>query len=186
MEDRFTRNLIKHFRKSRSQRALQVLMVNHQAAISFAASYLPNNIMDYEDKCQFGNEILIKAIEKGGFDLRKKIKFNTYLINMVRLRIIDEIRKIRKRKDGKYRVKVDLHENHSITSPDLSYEDKEQMDIMVQQIQKLPRTEQIIMGCLMQGMSQAEIAEQTNVTQGRISQIVSAATNKIKENVKNY
>ena len=186
MEDKFTRNLIKLFRKSRSQNALQVLMVNHQAAIRFAASFNPDNIMDFDDKIQFGNEVLIKLINPGGFDLRRKVKFNNYLINLIKLRTIDEIRKIRRKKNGKIRVKVDLQEHHSTVQPDFSFEEREQLEILVKEIQNLPRNQQIIMGCLFHGMSQTEIAKQCGVTVSMISQIVSASKKKIRENIKNY
>lgn len=178
MKDENTRMLIKLYRKTRSPKALNILVKAHQPAIILAAGSSPNNYIEFEDKVQIGNEILLKTVSVNGFDLRYKIKFNTYLISLVKQRILDKIR-IEMRKPA-----LLLEEAHYVTEPENNdFELKEQIQVLTKQIQKLPRTEQIVMGCLMQGMTQRAIARQCQVSETRISQIVNEAKRKIKKNI---
>ena len=187
MEEAKTRALIRLFRKTRSQKALQVLVVNHQAAIKLAASYIPDKPFDMSDKQQMGSMILMKAVSKGGFDLRRKNRFVSYLIPMVQRRIIDEVRKYYKKHKGEILRQVSFDESYMAAvgeDPTHSYEIEEQKNMIIEQIQRLPRTEQIIMGCIMNGMKQKDIAKQAGVSDTRISQIVNGCIKKIQQNVK--
>ena len=181
MDDKFTRILIKHYRKSKSRLARQVLIHNHQGAVKHAAAYGPVNILSYEDKVQIGEIVLISVIETGGFDLRFKMKFNTFLISKIKHRIIDEIRKLMKRHKGELIKSVELDPKME-TSENLSekIEQKDLKDKLILEIQRLPRTKQIIMACILNGIAQSEIAEQLDVSQALISQIV----NKCKETLR--
>ena len=180
MEDNHTRQLIKLYRRTGSSKALDVLVRNHQNALILAATSAPNNIMQFDDKVQHGNIILMKLIRKGGFDLRHKVKFNTFLIQTVKFRVIDEIRKLMRALPDR-----SVNDYDSTSSEDIvrSVEEAEMKQNLVNAIQDLPRTEQIIMGCMYLGMSQIEIAAQCGVTPGRITQIVNTSKKKLKKNL---
>lgn len=181
MEDQNTRALIKLYRRTKSPVALDVLVRNHQAALKLCANDTPHNIMAFDDKIQFGNLILLKLIS-GKFDLRHKIKFNTFLINHTKFRILDEIRKLQRRSAASLddTRSVEHHENLYET-----FENKELREQLVQEIQKLPRTEQIVMGCLLEGFNQTQIADQAGVTASRISQIVNKSIKTLRVNLSN-
>lgn len=160
-----------------------MLTVNHQPALKLAATRTPNNIIAFEDKLQIGNEILLKLI-KHAFDLRRKIRFVTYLINTVQFRIIDAIRRMRRRTNGEYRKELELDETRIPTGAvENDIETKQALEVLENEIANLPRTEQIVMACIHQGMTQAQIAEQCGVSTGRISQIYKSGLHKLRENL---
>lgn len=174
MKEIYTRKLIKHFRKSRSQKALQVLVMNHQAAIRLAASYSMDYPFDLPDKIQMGNEVLLKSVEKE-FDLRFKQRFVTYLIPKIKNYIIDEVRRYHKIHKGELIKQVQLAEHYAAEEPTEFIELNEEKERLITEIQKLTYNQQIVMGCLLQGMKMKEIADQSGVTVSRISQIAGKA-----------
>ena len=164
------------YRRTGSVKARDILIKNHQNALYLAAMKTPANIMSMDDKMQFANILLLKLISKGGFDCRRRVKFNNFLIARVNQRIIDEIRK-HGRKKG---YPIGERQLKSEDNPIENYEEREVKELLVTNIQRLPRDEQVIMACLLNGMSQTEIAEQSGVSKSRISQIVNEARRKLK------
>lgn len=161
-------------------KAKNILITNHQSSLFYVAGSLPNNIMDRHDKVQFGNIILIQLIESGGFSTRRKIKFNNYLIRIVKFRLIDEIRKLLKGLPNYSITNDNIRNKHTDENIEESFEQTELKENLITAIQKLPRTEQIIMGCKLNGMSHNEIASQCGASAGRISQIVNKAKKTLK------
>lgn len=185
MEDFRTKLLIKHYRKTGSPKAKKILVRNHQAALKVAAGVTPDNILTFEDKIQYGNILLLELISKD-FNLRRKIKFNTYLITYVKQRIIDEIRRLNKRHKGEIIRHCELTEGNvdkSVESPSEFVENKDLLAKLEVEIARLPYTEQVVMGCIHQGMKMKDIAEQSGVSISRISQIVNVSRKKLKNSL---
>lgn len=179
MEDKFTRKLIKLYRRTGSLKAREILVNNHQNALYLAAKSTPNNIFSIGDKVQMGNLFLIELISNK-YDLRRKMKFNSYLITYAKHRIIDEMRRYSGMHKGKMIRSEEVYDNISVNSAEESIENKELLKKLEESIAELPYTEQVIMGCLHQGMKITEIAKQAGCTVSYISQIVNKAKKKLK------
>jgi len=170
LKDSNTRELIKLYKKTKSKKALDVLIINFQPLLSKISGSLPNNVIDYNDKISFMNEMLVKLLSE--YDLRYKIKVVTYLYQKLRFRLIDEIRK-----NEKYKLGM-LHEN-------IAYDEGAKIDddvkqLLYKRIAELPRTEQIITGCILVGTKVKDIAEQTGVTEQMIYNYYNKAKEKLK------
>lgn len=175
MTDEHTRKLIKLYRKTKSRTALEVLLRNHQAAIYKVSSELPHNFIDMDEKLQLGRILIQEAIHK--FDLRRKTKFNTYLMTFLKHRLLDEIRKRVRRSAG------ELHDNIG-QDPDTTFEDEEIKELLHQKIAELPYNERIVILLEMEGMKLVEIAKQAGVTVSRISQLRTKALFTLKKKMR--
>jgi RNA polymerase sigma factor (sigma-70 family) len=164
MIDINTKKLIRHYRRTKSRLALEILVRNHIPLIHKAIKDLPKNVIQYDDQISIANDILLKSIHKD-FDLRRKIKFTTYLMNIIKFRVIDEIRRIKINRN--YAPEFLEHNSTSDVSEEI--EKKELKDKLISAIPKLPSTQQIIFGCKLQGMKNKEIAAQAMVSQSLIS-----------------
>lgn len=187
MDDINTRKLIELYRRTKSKRALEVLIINHQKALSIAIKDLPKNIINTEDLFGYANDFLILAIQKK-FDLRKKIKFISYLITATRFYCIDKIRAETRSVtvDGSSKRKMLFHssfdEEYMEKHDDFydNFEKKELSDILIDKIQELPRNEQVVFGCLLQGITISELAKQVGCSVSRISQLYTKGLKKLK------
>lgn len=187
MNDVNTRKLIELYRKTDSRKAFEILIINHQNALKLAIKDLPNNVLNREDLFSYANDFLIMAIQKK-FNLKKKTKFVTYLINTAKFYCIDKIRSSsfiavdKKTNERKMVFNESFDEAYMERQEDFNdiFEQKELLDIMIEKIQKLPRNEKIILGCVMQGIKLTEIAKQVECSVSRISQLYNKGLKKLK------
>lgn len=199
MTDDNTRKLIKLYRKTRSAKALHVLVVNYQSAIYKICYEIKDSTFSMNEKVSIGNNFLIHAIENE-FNLKQnKMKFLSFLYNRIPFRIIDEKRKVLCKRKLRYnesasyinpQVNIDDQEIFDNTVADNSVlfvekmENKELLDMVVFEIAKLPELQRVVMGCIYYGMSQKEISKQLNLTGGRIAQIKKMASNTLYNNLR--
>lgn len=175
MLDSNTRKLIKLYRSTGSKKALEVLLLNHQNSIHFSINKTPRILerFEREDLISFGNDILLKAIDE--FDLRRKIKFNTYFIQILKFRFIDELRKLKTTIEYE-----DYFDEPQQEENPFSFEDEELKILLIDSISTLPRTQQIVMGMIYQGTKHKDIAQQCGVSSSRISIIYQSALKNLK------
>jgi RNA polymerase sigma factor (sigma-70 family) len=183
MTDYNTRKLILLYKKTKSPRALEVLMKNHRGAIYQTTSkfYLPT-----VDLNSLGEDVLFKAIQD--FNPKEKLKFVTYFIKTLKFRLIDEYRKYKRTQGLEISVNQESDDETYSMYDNLPSEDnvldqvehKELSDLLVLCIQKLPRTEQIVMGYIYMGGKQSELSLQLDLTSARVSQIYKSALTKLK------
>ena len=159
-------------------------------------------ILDARDYFQFGFEGLNEAIDR--FDPDYGTKFETYAIQRIRGKIIDELRKIQ---TIPRRIKTDdkqefINNKMSLTSsygkdseymlqevipsaseiPDEIFEKEEQKELLYQAIKQMNERDRLILSLYYYDhLGYKEIAEVLNITVSRISQIHS----RIIENLKN-
>lgn len=160
--------------KTGSKKALDVLINNHQQGLHYAIQNIPRNLIDYDFQFSIANTVLLNCINFD-FDVENKIKFNTYLINIVKFRVIDEIRK---EKNNVNIENVSTADSFNLIN---SFEDNEMKEILYDSIPKLERTLQIIIGCKLQGISNKEIANQTDVSECFISILYKKALLDLKQ-----
>ncbi|MBK8946409.1 MAG: sigma-70 family RNA polymerase sigma factor [Ignavibacteriae bacterium] len=126
---------------------------------------IPKNLTDYDSQFSIANTVLLSSINYD-FNFHSKIKFTTYCIWLIRFRIIDVIRKVK--------INYEYSDEINFTSENIEFfdemENNEIYKMMIDLIPKLGRTQQIIMGCKLQGMSNKFIAKSADVSEGLISQ----------------
>lgn len=158
------------------------------------------DVVDEQDFFQFGIEGLSEAIDR--FDPNYGTKFETYAIQRIRGKIIDEIRKLQIKPrvnsygDTEYIKNVSLsHEvegaevyslNETIPSdvelPDESLQKKEQKEILINAIEALEeRDRQLIALYYYENLNYKEIAELLGITVSRVSQVHSRILKELKE-----
>jgi RNA polymerase sigma factor for flagellar operon FliA len=158
------------------------------------------DVVDEQDFFQFGIEGLSEAIDR--FDPNYGTKFETYAIQRIRGKIIDEIRKLQIKPrvnsygDTEYIKNVSLsHEvegaevyslNETIPSdvelPDESLQKKEQKEILINAIGALEeRDRQLIALYYYENLNYKEIAELLGITVSRVSQVHSRILKELKE-----
>ena len=173
MKDSNTRKLISLVRKTGSKKALDVLVNNHQQSLHYAIQNIPNNLIDYDSQFSIANTVLLNCINFD-FDVDNNIKFNTYLINIVKFRVIDEIRK---EMNSVNIENVSTADNFDLLN---SFDDNELKDKLYDSNPKLERTLQTIIGCKLQGMSNSYIAESAGVSEVLISQYYRSGLTQLK------
>jgi RNA polymerase sigma factor (sigma-70 family) len=169
MDDKNTRKLIKLYRRTKSQKALSVLMINYDRALKKACQR--KSIIEFDERYSIAQDFLLEAIKKE-FDMRRKNKFLTYLLRFIPLRIIDEERK-------RYR-RIELP-SADPGDPGDGIEQIELNEALISAIKKLPHDQKVISGCLFYGMSQADIVNQTGYSPAHISKIFKTAKEKLKK-----
>lgn len=158
------------------------------------------DIMDEKDFYQFGIEGLSEAIER--FDPDYGTKFETYAIQRIRGKIIDELRKIqiKPRKTGENDV---TYKNLSLSSaveedggyllvetipsdaetPDDSIKKNEEKEILLELLKKLNERDRLIITLYYyESLNYKEIAEVLNITVSRVSQIHTKILDQLKKN----
>ena len=160
------------------------------------------DIMDEKDFYQFGIEGLSEAIER--FDPDYGTKFETYAIQRIRGKIIDELRKIqiKPRKTGENDV---VYKNLSLSTgvddeggyllletipsdaetPDETVKKGEEKEILFALLKKLNERDRLIITLYYyESLNYKEIAEVLNITVSRVSQIHTKILQQLKNNFK--
>jgi RNA polymerase sigma factor (sigma-70 family) len=198
MTDENTRKLVSLYRRTGSKKAFDVLLINYRDACYLIANNYYNSKFTLQSRDDlFSNvfDFLILMIERK-FDLRKNnMKFLTYLMQYGSLHLVDKDRSFTKfnnfsKTKTTFRFDVDEKGNtvEPISTLDIQKE-IEQIDLkekMEKAIIDLPRTEQVVMACILQGMSLSEIAKQADVSVSRISQIKKAAEAKLRNKLEKF
>jgi len=160
-------------------------------------------IMDNEDFFQFGVEGLSEAIDR--YNPEYGTKFETYAIQRIRGKIIDELRKIQIKpramaNDNSEPVyhnvslnqTVDQEEGYLLSetipnedeSPEHSAEINEEKELLIKAIKKLPEKSRLVITLYyFEDLTYKEIAKVLNITVSRVSQIHSQVVKILKENL---
>jgi len=149
------------------------------------------DILDDRDYFQFGVEGLSEAIDR--FDPNYGTKFETYAIKRIRGKIIDELRKLQKKRSfssggetvysyvsNDRMVIGDDDNNYSLVdlipsdydSPSEEIEKNEAVELLTAAIKLLPERDRVILGLYYyEHLNYQEIAEILKITVSRISQV---------------
>ncbi len=160
--------------------------------------FIAQAVVDEDDYFQFGIEGLSEAIER--FDPEYGTKFETYAIQRIRGKIIDELRKLQaKAMIGKGR-KIKAH-SVSLTEqydgdegyqlyeilpnkeqlPEETLAQNEQRDNIMLALKELPERDRLIISLYYyEDLNYKEIAEILNITVSRVSQIHSRVIKELK------
>lgn len=198
------------YKEAPSAEVKKQIMVNYTNLVHYVihhSKFINLNIVDERDYFQFGIEGLSEAIDR--FDPDYGTKFETYAIQRIRGKIIDELRKlqIKPRAIGKenenivYRNvsldnPIDNEEGYSLNEiipssealPDEVIHQREQKNILMDTILALSERDRLIITLYYyENLNYNEIAEILNITISRVSQIHSKIIKELKDKLKkNY
>ncbi len=165
------------------------------------SKFVSLEILDDRDYFQFGVEGLSEAIDR--FDPQYGTKFETYAIQRIRGKIIDELRKlqIKPRSNAQDSEQVNFYSNVSLTSsvddedgyllyeiipgsseiPDQSTEKNQVKEILVDAIKQLDERDRLIITLYYyEDLNYKEIAKVLNITVSRVSQVHSRIIDMLK------
>lgn len=198
------------FKNSSSTNLKQQIMLNYTNLVHYVIyqfRFVNHDVLEENDYFQFGVEGLSEAIDR--FDPQYGTKFETYAIQRIRGKILDEIRKIQ----NKTKYKSEFYEGHlryknvSINNsvnkddvyqlyetiedkspiPDGELEKKEQKELLKQCIRELDERKRLILSLYYyEDLNYQEIAEVLNVSVSRISQIHSEIIKKLKTKLESF
>mgnify|MGYP001102788943 CR=1 FL=1 len=180
------------------------IMVNYTKLVHYVihnSKFAHLNIVDERDFFQYGIEGLSEAIDR--FDPDYGTKFETYAIQRIRGKIIDELRKIQIKPRNNYNNENEVYyKNVSLTNPvdndegymlyevipdeneqpDEVVHKDEQKDILVDLIKKLNERDRLVITLYYyENLNYKEIAEVLGITVSRVSQIHSKIVKELKE-----
>ena len=198
------------FKTSPSTNLKQQIMINYTNLVHYVIyqfRFINHDVLEENDYFQFGVEGLSEAIDR--FDPQYGTKFETYAIQRIRGKILDEIRKIQ----NKTKYKSEYYEghlhyknvsmNHSINKDDVyqlyeTIEDKspipdeeveklEQKELLKQCIRELDERKRMILSLYYyEGLNYQDIAEVLNVSVSRVSQIHTEIIKKLKTKLESF
>ena len=199
-----TAELWSEFKSAPSVDLKKQIILNYVKLVHYVihhSKFVMHEILDERDYFQFGIEGLSEAIDR--FDPDYGTKFETYAIQRIRGKIIDELRKIqvknKKPKDDQQTVQY--YSNLSLTSPvddDDGYmlyevipeeteipseytERNEEREILAEAIKELnERDRMIITLYYYEDLTYKEIAKLLDITVSRVSQVHSRIINMLK------
>jgi len=163
------------------------------------SKFINYDIFDDKDYFQFGIEGLNEAIDR--FDPDYGTKFETYALQRIRGKILDEIRKVQ----SKYRILTNsnimgtnLSLNQSVSGednymlyevlpdetteePDETVEHGEEIDLLVEALESLEERDRLIITLYYyEHLNYKEIAKILGITVSRVSQVHSKIINKLR------
>ena len=154
------------------------------------------DILEDRDYFQFGIEGLSQAIDR--FDPDYGTKFETYAIQRIRGKIIDELRKLQKKKTSTYGIiynnvslnnTIDGDENYTLSdiipssynNPNEEVEKNEAIEFLTGTIKNLPERDRMIISLYYyEHLNYKEISEILNITVSRVSQVHSKIIKNLK------
>ena len=160
--------------------------------VIYHSKFFNQDLLDDGDFYQFGIEGLSEAIER--FDPEYGTKFETYAIQRIRGKIIDELRKVQikprvKASDDpetQYYSNVSLNRPYNneegymlyetipddVDIPDQTVEKEEEKELLVATMKTLEERDRLILSLYYyEGLNYREIADILNITVSRVSQI---------------
>jgi RNA polymerase sigma factor for flagellar operon FliA len=170
--------------------------------VIYHSKFFNQDILDDGDFFQFGIEGLSEAIDR--FDPDYGTKFETYAIQRIRGKIIDELRKVQIKPRSKpdpnsetqYYSNVSLNKPYNkedgymlyetipddIDEPDETLEKVEEKQLLVDTIKTLEERDRLILSLYYyEGLNYREIADMLNITVSRVSQIHSKILKTLKK-----
>jgi len=179
------------------------IMINYTNLVHYVihhSKFMKLNIVDEKDYFQFGIEGLSEAIER--FDPDYGTKFETYAIQRIRGKIIDELRKLQikprntQNPDSEFRYRnvslnnpYDNDEGYMLSEvipsdaekPDEIVQKDEQKDLLVEAVKSLNERDRLVITLYYyENLNYNEIAEVLNITISRVSQIHSKIMKELK------
>ena len=170
--------------------------------VIYHSKFFNQDLLDDGDFYQFGIEGLSEAIER--FDPEYGTKFETYAIQRIRGKIIDELRKVQikprvKASDDpetQYYSNVSLNRPYNneegymlyetipddVDVPDQTVEKEEEKELLVATMKTLEERDRLILSLYYyEGLNYREIADILNITVSRVSQIHSKILKVLKK-----
>jgi RNA polymerase sigma factor FliA len=170
--------------------------------VIYHSKFFNQDLLDDGDFYQFGIEGLSEAIER--FDPEYGTKFETYAIQRIRGKIIDELRKVQikprvKASDDpetQYYSNVSLNRPYNneegymlyetipddVDIPDQTVEKEEEKELLVATMKTLEERDRLILSLYYyEGLNYREIADILNITVSRVSQIHSKILKVLKK-----
>lgn len=194
------------YKKQPSVNIKKEIIVNYTNLIHYVihnSKFINLNVIEEKDYFQFGIEGLSEAIDR--FDPEYGTKFETYAIQRIRGKIIDELRKLQIKPRNNYTSDGEiLYRNvsldnpsfssegyslHEIISSDLKKPDEmvvqnEQKELLIESIKELKERDRLILSLYYyENLNYKEIAEILGITVSRVSQIHSKIMNILKNKI---
>jgi len=199
-----TATLWHEFKSKPSENLKKQIVMNYIKLVHYVihnSKFINLEILDDRDYFQFGVEGLSEAIDR--FDPEYGTKFETYAIQRIRGKIIDELRKlqIKPRPVNPNSDQKNIYTNISLTSPvdgednfllyevipnnseipDGAAEKNQTKEILVEAIKKLDERDRLIISLYYyEDLSYKEIAKVLNITVSRVSQVHSRIIDMLK------
>ncbi len=196
------------FKRKPSPEIKKKIMENYTNLVHYVihnSKFVNLSVVEEKDYFQFGIEGLSEAIDR--FDPEFGTKFETYAIQRIRGKIIDEIRKLQIKPRNNYdengnlrytNVSLDNTPNgddgyslHEIVSsrgpsPDEVVTKNEQKQLLIEAIKELPERDRLIISLYYyENLSYKEIAQILNITVSRVSQIHTKVMKILKKSLLN-
>lgn len=191
------------FKQEPSPAVKKQIMVNYTNLVHYVihnSKFMNLNVVDEKDYFQFGVEGLSEAIDR--FDPDYGTKFETYAIQRIRGKIIDELRKLQIKprslnpetdiqyKNVSLNYSYDGEEGYQLyevlpseaEQPDEILQKDEQKDILIKMIQSLNERDRLIISLYYyENLNYKEIADTLGITVSRVSQIHTKIIKEMKE-----
>jgi RNA polymerase sigma factor for flagellar operon FliA len=192
------------YKKNPNELLKQKIMVNYTNLVHYVihnSHFVNLSVIEEKDYFQFGIEGLSEAIDR--FDPDFGTKFETYAIQRIRGKIIDELRKLQikprnnfdEQGNHKYsNISLDYHsaseDGYSLhevlpseePKPEEEFQKVEEKEFLKEAIKSLNERERLIISLYYyENLNYKEIAEVLEVSVSRISQIHSRVMEKLKE-----
>ncbi len=191
------------YTETKSSEVKKQIMSNYLSLVHYVIHnfrFTSFDVVDEQDFFQFGIEGLSEAIDR--FDPNYGTKFETYAIQRIRGKIIDEIRKLQTKpfvnsfgeteyvKNISLTHEIEGSENYTLNEtiaadeelPDETLHKKEQKEILIKAIEELDeRDRQLIALYYYENLSYKEIGELLGITVSRVSQVHSRIIKELKE-----
>ncbi len=190
------------YKESQSPDLKKQIMMTYTNLVHYVihnSKFINLNIIEDRDYFQFGIEGLSEAIDR--FDPAYGTKFETYAIQRIRGKIIDELRKIQIKPRSLNPESEIIYTNISLNSsydeedgymlyevipnddelPDETINKNEAKDLLVDAIKELDERDRLVLTLYYyENLNYKEIAQVLNITVSRVSQIHSKIINELK------
>ena len=184
------------------------IMVNYTNLVHYVihnSKFMNLNVVEEKDYFQFGVEGLSEAIER--FDPNFGTKFETYAIQRIRGKIIDELRKLQIKPRTNYlnqdpnkviyrNISIDqtydADESFTLADvipseyelPDDEFNENEKKDLLIESIKKLNDRDRIIITLYYyEHMNYKDIAKVLDITVSRVSQLHSKIMKELRKKI---
>ncbi|MCU7497145.1 MAG: sigma-70 family RNA polymerase sigma factor [Ignavibacteria bacterium] len=191
------------FKQSHNSDLKKQIMMNYTNLVHYVihnSKFISLNIVDDRDYFQFGIEGLSEAIDR--FDPEYGTKFETYAIQRIRGKIIDELRKIQIKPRSANTAEGDTtYTNVSLNNsydeedgymlyevipnegelPDEALDKNEAKELLLNAIKRLEERDRLVLTLYYyENLNYKEIAQVLNITVSRVSQIHSKIIQELK------
>jgi RNA polymerase sigma factor for flagellar operon FliA len=194
------------YKKSHSDGVKRQIMINYTNLVHYVihnSKFINLNVVEEKDYFQFGVEGLSEAIDR--FDPDFGTKFETYAIQRIRGKIIDELRKLQIKPRINYQndnqviyknisldQSFDGEDGYTLSEiiasenqlPDDEVHDNERKDLLVETIKHLNERDRLIVSLYYyENMNYKDIAEVLDITVSRVSQLHSKIMKELKKKI---